>query len=102
VAKIKKTGRHTSGIKAHRQSLRRRERNFEVRAKIKGVTKTLLKTIAAKDKAKAEEILKQAYSTMDKAAKVGVLHPRNAARKKSKLASRVAALSVAAAPAAAA
>lgn len=87
--KIKKTGRHTGAIKALRQSLRRRARNRFTKQTIKGVFKSLEGALKDKQKEKASEFLKKAYSVVDKAAKRGLLHWRTAARKKSRLGQKV-------------
>jgi len=56
-----------------------RQKNKGIRTRIKNVTKKLKEE---KDSKKAEELLKLAYSVVDKAVKQGVLHPNTAARKK--------------------
>lgn len=101
MAKIKKTGRHTSALKAARQSWRHRLRNVEQKTQIKDLNKELVKALAAKDNSKSSKLLSDLYTTIDKAAKINLLHWRTAARKKSGLARRVN-QAFAAAPAAAA
>lgn len=56
-----------------------RQKNKGIRTRIKNVTKKLKEE---KDSKKAEELLKVAYSVVDKAVKQGVLHANTAARKK--------------------
>jgi len=56
-----------------------RQKNKGIRTRIKNVTKKLKEE---KDSKKAEELLKLAYSVVDKAVKQGVLHANTAARKK--------------------
>jgi len=56
-----------------------RQKNKGIRTRIKNVTKKLKEE---KDSKKAEELLKVAYSVVDKAVKKGVLHANTAARKK--------------------
>ena len=77
MAKLK-TGRHTSALKAQRQSVKRNSRN-------KGLKKTIhlaaKKVLASKNAAD----LKKVSSALDKAAKKGVIHKKAAARKKSRL-----------------
>jgi small subunit ribosomal protein S20 len=74
-----------SAAKAHRQSLKRRLRNRAV----KSYTKTMLKkaeaAIAAGDPEAARPVVHEAISALDRAAKKGVLHPNNVARRKSRL-----------------
>ncbi len=56
-----------------------RQRNKGIKTRIKNITRKLKEE---KDPKKAEELLKTAYSTVDKAVKKGVLHKNTAARKK--------------------
>ena len=87
MAKLK-TGRHTGAMKTHRQSLRRKTRNSILKKKAREVTKELLASLG--DKAKAGKLLVGAASAWDKAAKKGSLHWKTAARRKSRLALRLA------------
>ena len=63
-----------------------RRRNKSIRTRIKNITKKLKEE---KDPKKAEELLKVAYSAVDKAVKKGVLHRNTAARKKAQFNSLV-------------
>ncbi|MEK7288001.1 MAG: 30S ribosomal protein S20 [Elusimicrobiota bacterium] len=92
MAKIKKTGRHTGALKAHRQSLRRRSHNNQKKTAVKNLIKELGGLIKAKDKAKSQEVLSKSFSRVDKAVKTGVYHWRTGARMKSRLSRQVAAL----------
>lgn len=87
MAKLK-TGRHTGAIKTNRQALRRRLRNAILKKKAREVTKELLASIG--DKAKAGKLYVGAASSWDKAAKKGSIHWKTAARRKSRLALRLA------------
>jgi small subunit ribosomal protein S20 len=89
MAKLK-TGRHTSALKAHRQSEKKRTHNKGLKKRVKTTVKELTSVISSKDKTKAAELLKLVSSRLDKAAKSGGLHWKTAARKKSRLAKRVA------------
>ena len=89
MAKIKKTGRHTGAIEAFRQSLRKRAGNIRIKEAVKVLRKALLKAVADKDKTKAQSLLVECSSKLDKAAKTNVFHWRNAGRKKSFLARQV-------------
>lgn len=76
---------HKSAIKRHRQSLKRRERN---RIVIGGVRKAIKRTrmyAAEGDIENARQSLLVASSRLDRAAKRGVIHKNNAARRKSRL-----------------
>lgn len=87
MAKLK-TGRHTSAIKAHRQSDRRARRNRALKSKAKDLSKQLMSQ-ASKDKEKAGSLLKETSSAWDKAAKKGAVHWKTAARRKSRLAAKL-------------
>ncbi len=75
-----------SQIKRNRQNERRRVRNKAVRTRLKTEAKKVRETAASGD---AEATAAQVRSTarlLDKAASKGMIHPRTAARRKSKLA----------------
>jgi small subunit ribosomal protein S20 len=99
MADKKKTMRHRSGLKAHRQSLRRHQRNLEIKKAVRKTVRSAVAAATTKD-AKAGDLLSQASSTLDRAAQRGTIHWKTAARKKSRLAKRVATqlAAVAAAP----
>ena len=77
---------HKSAVKRNLQNQKRRLRNRAVKTRIKGVVKQI--SLLGKDSDAADE-LNTAKSIIDKAAKKGVLHPRTAARKISRLSKRV-------------
>lgn len=71
-----------SAKKRLRQSHKRREHNKDVKSSIRTVTKRLLQTESYDE---ADEMLRQATSMLDRAARRGIL-PKNAvARRKSRL-----------------
>lgn len=79
-----------SQIKRNRQNEKRRERNKSVRSEIRTrVRKTVQLAEAGED---TTEALRLAVKRLDKAAKAGVVHKNAAARKKSRLMRRLAAL----------
>jgi len=80
-----------SAIKKMRQDVKRTERNNIYRNRLKSKMKELNK--AAKDSKVAElpELLKDAYSIIDKAFKKNLIKRNNAARKKSNMAKAVSA-----------
>ncbi len=92
MAKLK-TGRHTSAIKAFRQSERKARHNRFIRNKVRDIAKKAESAIAGKNKSEARKLLSECFSVWDKAAKVGVLHQNAASRKKARLSERIAALS---------
>lgn len=73
---------HQSAKKRVRQSEKRRQHNQAQRSKMKTM---LRKVLEEDDKEKAEEYLKDAVSVLDRYSQKGLIHPNNAARKKSKL-----------------
>lgn len=85
----KKSTRNPSAMKRHRQSLKRRALNRSKKATIKTVTKKALALAQAGNAQEATEVMRYAESLIDKAAKGSTLHKRAAARKKSRLMSRV-------------
>jgi small subunit ribosomal protein S20 len=92
MAKLK-TGRHTSALKAHRQSETHAEHNLQIRSSIRTIARKVESAVASKDAKAAKSLLSEAFAAWDKAAKTGIVHWRAASRKKSRLASRVDALS---------
>ncbi len=81
---------HKSAVKRNLQNQKRRLRNRSVKTRIKGVVKQI--DLFAQDNAATGTVadeLNTAKSVIDKAAKKGVIHPRTAARKISRLSKRV-------------
>ena len=79
---------HKSALKRAGQNERRRLRNKAVQTRVKNVVKDVRLTVA-QDAQNAVEQLNAAKSTIDKAAKKGVLHKKTASRKISRLAKQV-------------
>lgn len=88
MAKLK-TGRHTSALKAHRQSLKHQDANIKARSAIRTIARNVEAAIAKKDSKAAKAFLQQAFSAWDKAAKTGLIHSRAASRKKARLSQRL-------------
>jgi len=80
-----------SAKKKARQALRHYDRNQATRTKVKTYMKKVL-TLGKGKPEDAKKLLDEAYSVLDMATKKHILHPNNAARKKSRLARAVAAL----------
>ena len=78
-----------SQIKRNRQNERRRERNKTVRTRLKTEAKKVRETAQSGDAEAAASQLKMTSQLLDKAASKGMVHPRTAARRKSKLAKSV-------------
>ncbi len=75
----------SSADKRHKQNLKRRLRNRSAISRVKTHVKKVEAALEAKDTAKAQLELQQAYSIIDHTASKGILHKNNAARKKSRL-----------------
>jgi small subunit ribosomal protein S20 len=78
-----------SAIKRVRQEAKRRDRNRAVKARMRTYVKRAQIAIEAGDMAQASEAVRSAVAEIDKAAQKGVIHPNNAARRKSRLMQRL-------------
>ncbi len=76
---------HKSAIKRARQNEIRRIRNRSVRTRVKSVVKSVRQAVAENKADNLDAQLKEAQSTIDNAAKKGVMHKRTAARKVARL-----------------
>ena len=76
---------HKSAIKRSRQNDKKKLINQAQRSDLKTSLKKLYLAIDSKDKEKTDGLLKNTLKTLDKAASKGLIHKKNAARKKSKL-----------------
>lgn len=85
---------HKSAIKKMRQDEKRRLRNKAYRTRYKTVVKSVNAAIEQGNTEAAKEAFQAAVSTIDRIASKGVIHKNKAARKKSRLAKKVNALSV--------
>ena len=81
---------HESALKAHRQSLKNRERNRQVRSRLRNALKVIRAAIDGNDMTAAKNGLKQTISLIDKMASKGVIHRNAAGRYKSRLTTRIA------------
>ena len=82
-----------SGIKRHRQSLKKRERNTVVRSDLKTQLKKFESVLESKDANSAQQILRETEAKLRKAASKGLIKKETASRKVSRISKRVAALS---------
>jgi small subunit ribosomal protein S20 len=80
---------HESAIKAHRQSLVKREANRNYRSRLRGALRSIRTAIDSGDPAKVKDALRNTISLVDKLAGKKVIHRNAAARYKSRLAKRV-------------
>lgn len=89
MAKIKKTGRHTQALKAHRQSIKRWHRNLQWKKKAKEIIKDIEEAVQKRNKSLAQSKLSELFSVMDKIGSRNIYHPNKVARIKSKFARKV-------------
>jgi small subunit ribosomal protein S20 len=76
---------HQSAIKRQRQNEKRRLHNRAWRSRARTFVKKAREAISETSGDDAAEATRQAISELDKAASKGVIHRRNAARRKSRL-----------------
>jgi small subunit ribosomal protein S20 len=72
--------------KRNRRSLKQRERNLRYRSTIKTLFRRVDDALTADDREAVEARSKELERLIDRAAAEGVIHPNNAARKKSRVA----------------
>lgn len=82
-----------SAIKALRQNKKAAERNSKITSDIEALIRKVRKAISDKDQPKALDWLRQTSKKIDKAVQKGILKKNTAARRKSRLAAAVNALS---------
>jgi small subunit ribosomal protein S20 len=81
--------RNKSALKAHRQNIKRREHNRELRSKLRTGLKAIRKSLDDDDIDGAKKSLTATQSLVDKMATKGIIHRNTAARYKSRLSARV-------------
>ncbi|HVV09328.1 30S ribosomal protein S20 [Amycolatopsis sp.] len=77
-----------SQIKRINTNEKARQRNQAIKSSVKTAIRKFREAADAGDKAKADELQREAAKKLDKAASKGVLHPNQAANKKSAMAKR--------------
>ena len=82
-------GKLKSGVKRHKQSLKRRAANRHVRSTVKSAVKEVRAGISGNDGEKCQEALRNAASVIARAGSKGVLHKKTASRKIARLAKAV-------------
>lgn len=82
----------SSAKKAARQMISRTEVNKARRTRVKSEVRSVEAAISAGDKAKAEAALKAAEPILVRTAQKGMMHPKTASRKVSRLSARVKAM----------
>jgi small subunit ribosomal protein S20 len=78
-----------SAKKRIRQNEKRRLRNKTIRSRSRTYVKQAREVIQSGEHEAASEAVMQAISQLDRAAQRGVIHPNNAARRKSRLMARL-------------
>ena len=87
---------HDSALKAHRQNIVRRERNRQMRTRLRRALRDIRAAIDGGDAAEVKDALRNTISLVDRMAGKGIIHRNTAGRYKSRLAGRVAKKSAAA------
>ena len=80
---------HKSAIKAHGQSLRRREHNKQLKSRMRHALTAARSAIDAGDAEKANVVVRTTVSLIDNHAGKGIIHHNAAARHKSRLSRRL-------------
>lgn len=83
---------HKSALKRQRQNEKRREHNRVFRNRVRTIVKKARLEITDGEVESAREAARTAIRELDMAASRGTIHPRNAARRKSRLMKQLAAL----------
>ena len=81
---------HDSALKAHRQNVKRREHNRQLRTRLRSALRDIRAAIDSDDPGKVKDALRSTISLVDKMAAKKLIHRNTAGRYKSRLASRVA------------
>ncbi len=87
---------HDSALKAHRQSVERREQNRQMRTRLRRALRDIRAAIDSGETGDVKDALRNTVSLVDKMAGKGLIHRNTAARYKSRLSGRVARKSAAA------
>ncbi len=83
---------HPSAVKRHRQSLKKRAANREVKSRIRTLLRRVNEAIEQGDAEKARNSFTEAEQALARASSKKVLHKANAARRTGRLAKKVAKL----------
>jgi small subunit ribosomal protein S20 len=80
---------HDSALKAHRQNVKCREHNRQLRTRLRSALRDIRAAIDAGSPNDVKDALRQTISLVDKMAGKGLIHRNTAGRYKSRLAARV-------------
>ena len=83
---------HFSALKRARQTTKRTENNRAATSRLRTALRKFRKALESKDAAEAKGAFSGTVSMIDKAVKTGVIHKNTAARYKSRLSARLAAI----------
>jgi len=81
-----------SAKKRAKQNEERRKRRLPAKTVMKTMIRKVLDAVSAKKKDEAQKLLPATYKAIDMAAKNHIIHPKNAAHKKSRMSKAVAGL----------
>jgi small subunit ribosomal protein S20 len=81
---------HDSALKAHRQNVKRREHNRQLRTRLRSALRDIRSAIDAGTPDQVKDAVSQTVSLVDKMAGKGLIHRNTAGRYKSRLAARIA------------
>ena len=87
MAKLK-TGRHTSSLKENRKSKKRSLKNTSQKSSLHTLMKKIEAAVVKKEEAVLKDLLKSAFSALDKAARRHVIHKNTANNQKARLSRR--------------
>ena len=80
---------HESALKAHRQNVKRREHNRQLRTRLRGALRDIRSAIDSGDPSTVKDALRATISLVDKMAAKRLIHRNTAGRYKARLAMRV-------------
>jgi small subunit ribosomal protein S20 len=80
---------HDSALKAHRQNIKQRERNRQLRTRLRSALRDIRAAIDGGNPDDVKDALRQTISLVDKMAGKGLIHRNTAGRYKSRLAARL-------------
>lgn len=81
--------RRRTSIKKTRADKKKHLRNLKIKQELKKTSKKFLSLLSAKDNAGIKDLLCKVFSQLDKAAKKGIIHPKTADRRKSRLMKKI-------------
>ncbi|MBI2834998.1 MAG: 30S ribosomal protein S20 [Acidobacteria bacterium] len=81
--------KHPSALKAHRQNVKRRDRNRQLRSRLRAALKSIRVTIDSDEPGTAKGALQDATSLVDRMVTKRIIHRNTAARYKSRLTKRM-------------